>query len=126
MKKTVVSFAVLLLLGILLAIPAFAATGMTSGGDAGVLKITYYLNMSPNDAYATTSAESMSPNPNLSTYLEARYWDAGSGTYRVAVDSGTTYASCNPSGDIISAKSVHTANSGSTAWGYFGGELIKP
>lgn len=97
---------------------------MTDGGSSGYLVITYNLSLYSQSAYATTTAPTYNPNPNVSTYVEARYWDPGSKTYRLSTASGSTSATANTPYDLQDAKSTHTANS--QAWGYFRATLIRP
>ncbi len=49
---------------------------------------------------------------------------AASASYRIHTASGTTSATSYPPSDVISAKSIHTANS--KDWGYFRATLIRP
>ncbi|MCL2079229.1 MAG: hypothetical protein FWH17_05205 [Oscillospiraceae bacterium] len=125
-KITIIFLAMLLLLANTLSFAATAAKGNTGGGGVGSLVVTYNIYFYSNEIWADTTTGSSSPNPNLSTYIEGRYYDPDSQTNRISTASGGGSAVARPPNGLsfTSGKSVHTANS--QAWGYFQGTLYAP
>jgi hypothetical protein len=123
-RKTVLFVAIFSWLHLLSTSVFAVENDLTDGGEYGKLRIYYDLSISGSTAYASTIAYQYEPNPNLSTYVEARYYDVGSNTYRLKTASGSTSATSYTPNTVVEAKSVHTANS--KEWGYFRATLIRP